>query len=114
MRFIFLARAITRDVLYAATAVYLLLGGDFVPIYGLLETLAPGAFRDGNALDAPIQWQQLIYFSYTTLTTAGYGDVLPISWWASSFANLEVVVGVLYITIIMARLVGLYTSERNA
>ncbi len=113
VRFIFAARSITRDVLYAATTVYVLLGAVFVPVYGLLETLAPGSFRDGAAPDSPVNWQQFIYFSYTTLTTAGYGDVLPISPWARSLANIEMVVGVLYLTIIMARLVGLYTSERQ-
>lgn len=112
-RFLSIARVITRDVLYAATAVYLLLGAVFVPLYGMLETLTPGALRDGSAPDAMIQWQQLVYFSYTTLTTAGYGDVLPISWWARSLANIEMIVGVLYITVIMARLVALYTSERQ-
>jgi hypothetical protein len=112
-RFLSIARIITRDVLYAATAIYLLLGAVFVPLYGMLETLAPGALRDGSAPEAAIQWQQLVYFSYTTLTTAGYGDVLPISWWARSLANLEMIVGVLYITVVMARLVALYTSERQ-
>jgi hypothetical protein len=112
-RFLSIARVITRDVLYAATAIYLLLGAVFVPLYGMLETLAPGALRDGSAPEAAIQWQQLVYFSYTTLTTAGYGDVLPISWWARSLANIEMIVGVLYITVIMARLVALYTSERQ-
>lgn len=110
LRFVFVARAITRDVLYAATAVYLLLGALFVPLYGLLETLAPGSFVDGAAAGAGVQWQQLLYFSYTTLTTAGYGDVLPVGWWARSLANLEMIVGVLYITVIMARLVALYTT----
>lgn len=114
LRFVFVARAITRDVLYAATAVYLLLGALFVPIYGLLETLSPGAFRDGALPEAPVQWQQLIYYSYVTLSTAGYGDVLPISMWARSLANLEMLVGVLYITIVMARLVGLYSTEKRS
>ena len=108
-RFLVIMKNITRDVLYAASAVYLLLGGIFVPIYGLIDLMNPGSFQDGAA--ANVQWQQLIYFSYTTLTTAGYGDVLPVSWWARSAANLEMVVGVLYLTIIMARLVSLYTSR---
>ena len=112
-RFLSIAKVITRDVLYAATAIYLLLGAVFVPLYGMLETLAPGALRDGSAPEMTIHWQQLVYFSYTTLTTAGYGDVLPISWWARSLANIEMIVGVLYITVIMARLVALYTSERQ-
>lgn len=112
-RFLSIARVITRAVLYAATAIYLLLGAVFVPLYGMLETLAPGALRDGNVPGGAVQWQQIIYFSYTTLTTAGYGDVLPISWWARSLANIEMVVGVLYITVVMARLVALYTSARQ-
>jgi hypothetical protein len=60
-----------------------------------------------------VKWQQFVYFSYTTLTTAGYGDVLPISWWARSLANIEMITGVLYITIIMARLVSLYTTNKQ-
>jgi hypothetical protein len=111
-RFLTIMRVITLDVLYAATAIYLLLGGIFVPLYGMLETFVPGSIRDSGAGGGSLQWQQVVYFSYTTLTTAGYGDVLPVSWWARSLANLEMVVGVLYVTIIMARLVGLFTSNR--
>ena len=59
----------------------------------LLETLGPGSFRDGSFPEAPIQWQQFVYFSYTTLTSSGYGDILPIAWWARSMANLEMIVG---------------------
>lgn len=112
-RFLAIARVITRDVLMAAVALYLLLGALFVPLYGVLETLSSGSFRDGSFPDAPVQWQQLIYFSYTTLTSSGYGDILPISWWARSLANLEMVTGVLFITIVMARLVGVYTSVKE-
>ena len=111
-RYIFLTRHVTRDVIYAATALYLLLGALFVPIYGIFETLWPGAFLDNGAPDQPVRWQQLLYYSYTTLTTAGYGDVLPVNWWARSVANLEMVVGVLFIAILMARLVGVYAQER--
>jgi hypothetical protein len=112
-RFLAIAQTITRDVLYAAVALYLLLGAVFVPLYGVLESFAPGSFRDGSFPDAPVLWQQLVYFSYTTLTTSGYGDVLPVSWWARSLANLEMITGVLFITIVMARLVALYTSDKE-
>jgi hypothetical protein len=112
-RFLSISRVVTRDVLYAAAAIYLLLGAVFVPLYGMLESLAPGALRDGINPGMAVHWQQLVYFSYTTLTTAGYGDVLPVSWWARSLANIEMIIGVLYITVIMARLVALYTSERQ-
>jgi hypothetical protein len=111
-RFLSIAKTITRDVLYAAVAVYLLLGAIFVPIYGLLDIFIPNSFRDGTFPDAPVQWQQIIYYSYTTLTSTGYGDILPVSWWARSIANLEMITGVLFITIVMSRLVSLYKSEK--
>lgn len=122
LRFIFSSRTITRDVLYAACAVYLLLGAIFVPIYGLIES---AAFFQTGALDGGLHafddgviqagevfpWQTFIYYSYSTLTTLGYGDILPISPWARAAATLEAIIGVLYITVIMARLVGLYASH---
>ncbi len=112
-RFLAIVKTITRDVLYTAVALYLLIGAIFVPVYGLLNQLIPGSFRDSSFADATIQWQQLIYFSYTTLTSSGYGDILPISWWARSLANLEMVAGGLFITIVMARLVALYSDNRQ-
>lgn len=109
-RFLTVVNAITIDVLYAAVAIYLLIGGMFVPLYGMIESFAPGSFLDGGSTG--VQWQQLVYYSYTTLTSTGYGDILPASWWARSFANLEMVTGGLYITIVMSRLVALYSSEK--
>jgi hypothetical protein len=111
-RFLTIAKTINRDVLYAAVAVYLLLGAFFVPIYGLLDLLVPGSFRDASYPDGIVVWQQFVYYSYTTLTSTGYGEILPISWWARSMANLEMVTGGLFITIVMARLVALYSSDR--
>jgi hypothetical protein len=111
-RFLIIVKTINRDVLYAAVAIYLLLGAVFVPLYGMIESIAPGSFHDGSSSGAFIQWQQLVYFSYTTLTSTGYGDILPISWWARSLANLEMVSGGLFITIVMSRLVALYSSDK--
>jgi len=111
LRYIFRARAVTGDVLYAAITVYILIGALFVPVYGTLELLAPGAFVD-NATAHHVFWQQFIYFSLVTLTTSGYGDILPVSGWARAVANIEQVVGVLYIAILMARLVGLYSQPQ--
>lgn len=112
-RFLAVAQTITRDVLYAAVALYLLIGAIFVPIYGLLDVLIPGSFRDGTFPDAPVQWQQIIYFSYTTLTSSGYGDILPVSWWGRSLANLEMIAGVVFITVVMSRLVSLYSESKG-
>jgi hypothetical protein len=112
-RYLTIVKTITQDVLFAAVALYLLLGAIFVPVYGLLDILIPGSFRDGTFPDVPVQWQQLIYFSYTTLTSSGYGDILPVSWWARSLANLEMITGMLFIAIIMSRLVALYSENKG-
>lgn len=110
LRYIFTARHVNGDVLLAAITVYILLAAVFVPVYGVMEALAPGAFVD-NGTGGPVFWQQFVYYSLTTLTTTGYGDILPVSPWARAVANVEMVVGVLYIAILMGRLVGVYSQD---
>jgi hypothetical protein len=93
----------------------------FVPAYGMVETITMlethhHAFVDNidpHDPDLPLPWQTFVYYSFVTLTTAGYGDVLPVSMWARSLATLEAMVGVLYLTIVISRLVGLYGSHRH-
>ncbi|MDX1414292.1 MAG: potassium channel family protein [Candidatus Promineifilaceae bacterium] len=119
IRFIFRARVVNRDVLLAAITVYLLLGAIFVPVYGIIETLTwfpeqtTHAFVDGlnNYENVPFPWQNFVYYSYATLTTLGYGDILPSTFWARSIATFEAVVGVLYTAVIVARLIGLYAAR---
>lgn len=112
MRYIFTAEKVTADVIYAACAVYFLLSFFFVPIYGMLETAVPGSFAD-NTLGSPVSWQQFVYYSLITLSTAGYGDILPANMWARMLAGIEVTIGVLYVAILVARLVSLYDVQRK-
>jgi len=113
-RYVFGARSVTLVTIIAAATIYLLLGALFVPLYGLIDWFLPGSFVDGAAPGTAITWQQLIYYSYVTLTSTGYGDILPVTLWARSAATLEAISGVLYITIIMSRLVGIYSSDRRS
>lgn len=112
MRYIFTAEQVTADVIYAACAVYFLLSFFFVPVYGMLEAAIPGSFVD-NTLNTPVHWQQFVYYSLVTLSTAGYGDILPANMWARMLAGLEATVGVLYVAILVARLVSLYDVRRR-
>jgi hypothetical protein len=112
MRYIFTAEQVTADIIYAACAVYLLLSFFFVPVYGMLEAAIPGSFVD-NTLGSAVHWQQFVYYSLVTLSTAGYGDILPASPWARMLAGLEATVGVLYVAILVARLVSLYEVRRR-
>lgn len=84
----------------------------FVPVFGMLEAAIPGFFVD-HTLGAPVHWQQFVYYSLVTLSTAGYGDILPANMWARMLAGLEATIGVLYVAILVARLVSLYEVRRR-
>jgi hypothetical protein len=99
------------ELLFAAVCVYLLLGGVFAVTFGTVETLSPGSFQDIMTPGKPLAWQQLLYYSYVTIATLGYGDVLPVAPWARSLAILETVAGTLYLATIIARLVGAYANR---
>jgi voltage-gated potassium channel Kch len=112
LRYVFQAKHITLDVLLASVTVYILFGAVFVPFYTLIEIIAPHSFSGNGLVENGITyWQNFVYFSYVTLTTVGYGDILPVSLWAKSLVGIEAVSGTMYLTIVMARLVGLYASD---
>ncbi|MDA2812219.1 ion channel [Nocardiopsis sp. RSe5-2] len=104
------SRAHGLELILAAIAVYLLLGGLFAATYGALEILWPQSFEDAQAPGEQVTWQRLMYFSYVTLATLGYGDVLPMTAWARTLA----VSGTLFLTTVVARLVGAYMSPDEA
>ncbi|MER2598631.1 MAG: potassium channel family protein [Caldilineales bacterium] len=112
MRFIARARVVDRSVLTTAVTVYIFLAALFTPLYVVINALDPQAFLD-NGLAAQPGWQQLVYFSFVTLATLGYGDIIPINLWARSLATVEGMMGVLFITLIMGRLVGIYSQEKQ-
>jgi hypothetical protein len=94
------------NVLCGAVAVYLLIGISWAQVYVVIETLAPGSFaiRDSSIAAG---WSEFVYFSLTTLTTLGYGDVTPLTNLAGVWSTLEAVSGSLYIAVLVARLVAL-------
>jgi len=98
---------VTHHRIQGAMVVYLHLALLFVSLYGLLETGSPGSFT-GMSANPRLQFGQLLYFSLTTLTSTGYGDVLPLHPLARSLANLESVVGQLFMATLFARLVSLH------
>jgi len=90
-------RDITADVILGSVSVYLLIGITFGTLYDLLETLEPGCFQlvGAGATEVYLGWRQLIFFSFMTLTTIGYGDITPVTYQTQSLAIIEGVIGVL-------------------
>ncbi|MDX1395345.1 MAG: ion channel [Gemmatimonadota bacterium] len=109
-RTVFSARRIDGDMLAAAACIYFLIGFIWWFFYLLVVTFDPGAITGYDASD-PSGGFDLLYFSFVTLTTLGYGDILPASAEARSLVTIESVTGVLYSGILIAKLVGLYSGQ---
>ena len=107
------AKDVTPDTLYGAVCVYLLLGLLWMTLYGCIEYFYPGAvFVSDNLMDpAHISTNELIYYSYTTLSTLGYGDITSTTPLGRVLSVLEAIAGQLFIAVLIARLVSLYTAK---
>ncbi len=101
-----------NETIYAAVCVYLLMGATGGMIYLLIEQVHPGSFLTPYKAEQ-LTRADLIYFSYVTLTTTGYGDIIAASTYARSFAILESIIGVLYVAVLISRLVGGYSREKD-
>jgi hypothetical protein len=100
---------ITPHRIQGAVAAYVLLGVIWAYAYSLVELLRPGAISGPvNPAEGP---RAFFYFSFVTLATVGYGDVLPVHPVARSLATLEAVTGTLYVAILVARLVSLAVAS---
>ena len=110
LRFILRAPRVSSEVLCAAVATYLLLGLLWGSAYVLVARMNPDAFSGVAAGSQPLHGFDALYFSLTTLTTAGYGDIAPVSGPARMLAMMEAVTGTMYMAVLVARLVSGYSS----
>jgi hypothetical protein len=105
------AGPVDAEKLFGAVAAYLMIGLAFASVYEAIAHWKPAAFTfpNGDAADT----DGLFYFSLVTLSTVGYGDVVPNLPEARVLAVLEAILGQLYLAILMARLVGLHLNQSN-
>src|SRR5215475_1415056 len=108
--------AVTLDTIAGAVCVYLLLAVIWALIFSLLELVHPGSFlSDGRMLPSSSRHRAvsptLLYLSVVTLSTLGYGDVLPVTEQARMLAAIEAIIGQLYLAVLIARLVGIEASR---
>jgi hypothetical protein len=119
LRFLFASPRVTLDTLFASLCVYLLLGVAWALAYSAVDIFDPGAFAAAQqaGASAPVLTigrggkVTVLYFSFTTLTTLGYGDIVPRSPVARMLTSVEAITGQLYLTVLVARLVGLHLTE---
>ncbi len=116
IRFVLRGRVVDSERIFAALGVYLLAGIVFGVAYHGLDEIQPGSLRTAFAeegVPAAASLGTCFYFSFVTLATLGYGDVVPASELTRTLATLEAVGAQLYLAVLIARLVGLYarTSE---
>ena len=112
---------VTRDTIFGGICIYLLIGLFFQSVFDMIETLYPGSFRMGElaisdlpgAMREDGRHAQLLYYSFITLTTVGFGDITPTWSLPQTLSIAEAVIGQLYLTILVASLVGMRLSARS-
>jgi hypothetical protein len=118
LRAVILQKEVTRETISMSISVYLLIGITYGLLYFVLYQLQPGAFSFGGspvAISSAEDLQRilpvLIYFSLTTLSTIGFGDITPTTLRSRYAAVSEGITGQFYLAILVARLVGIYMSR---
>src|SRR5262245_11670077 len=110
------ARRVTADTISAALCAYLLIGLTWAILYTFMEFLHTGSFTlpprqpSSTAEDWLLYFHfpQFVYYSFVTLTSTGFGDIIPVAGPARSFSMLEAIIGQFYLAVLISRLVGLY------
>jgi hypothetical protein len=112
IKYLFHDDRVTRDELYATGAAFTVVAWGFAYLYVAAQVIWPGSFTGVGGVSEQ-SWFELLFLSFTTLTSVGLSDVTPVLAHARSLVMVEQVAGVLYVALVVARLVGL-TVARSA
>ena len=115
LRFVLRAPLVNTEVLCASISAYLLLGLTWTLAYWLVDQLTPGGAFSFNTTAGTRSMNGFtgFYFSFITLSTVGYGDITPVSRIARWLAAMEAMTGLLYVAVLIARLVALYSTPKS-
>ena len=106
-RYVFRLDLMSRDKLYGAVAAYILIALFWAQLHALTQYFYPGAYMNQGTPQA-LDITELIYFSFAALSTAGFGDIAPALIQSRYLTILEMIVGVMFVAILIARLTGVY------
>jgi len=106
-------RVITRDELYAVGATFTLVAWAFAYTYTVCQAIDPGSFTAAIDPNGERSWMELLFLSFTTLSSTGLSDIVPIKAFARGLVMLEQLAGLAYLAMVVSRLVGLTVIHRS-
>lgn len=114
LRYVLDRRPITTDKVFGAVAAYILIAFSFACLFALLQVFEPDAFNAtvAHGPDGTLSWADMMYFSFTVLTSTGFGEITPATHMARALIVLEQVLGVMYVAFLVARLANMYGMPR--
>jgi hypothetical protein len=105
---------ITRDELYAVGATFTLAAWAFAYTYTVCQAIDPGSFTAAIDPQGQRSWMELLFLSFTTLSSTGLSDIVPVRNFARSLVMLEQIAGLAYVAMVVSRLVGLLVMHKRA
>jgi hypothetical protein len=113
IRYMFLDRFITIDELWATGATFTVVAWAFAYAFAAVQVVWPGSFTAAVAPDAPRTWFELLFLSFTNLTSVGLSDIAPVQPHARAIVMIEQVAGLLYVAFVISRIVGLTVARER-
>jgi hypothetical protein len=114
IRYMFLDRFVTVDELWATGATFTVVAWAFAYAFMAIQVVWPGSFTAAVSPDAPRTWFELLFLSFTNLTSVGLSDISPIQPQARAVVMIEQVAGLLYVALVISRIVGLTIARERA
>ena len=113
VRYVFNDRFVTPDELWATAATFTVVAWAFAYLFMAVQVVWPGSFTAALAPDAQRTWFELLFLSFTNLTSVGLSDIVPVLPHARSWVMIEQVAGLLYVALVISRVVGLTISRQR-
>jgi hypothetical protein len=113
IRYMFLDRFITADELWATGATFTVVAWGFAYAFAAIQVVWPGSFTAAIDPEEPRTWFELLFLSFTNLTSVGLSDITPVLPHARSVVMIEQVAGLMYVAFVISRVVGLTVSRQR-
>jgi hypothetical protein len=113
LRYMLSDHDVSTDELWATGATFTLVAWGFAYVFVFVQALVPGSFTAAVNPQDDRTWMELLFLSFTTLSSTGLSDIVPITSWGRSVVMLEQLAGLGYVAMVVSRLVGLTVAKRT-